>query len=172
MGAPAPSAGAARARPRGLRARPGALRRLPDRDDRHPGPGHRGGGCRHPRRAVRPGAVRGVRCPPSRGLRRRGQRPDRGALPAGDAPERRGRMTELSVLIPTWNAAGSIRRALDSVLTEHSIDLEFVVVDDGPTDAPKHVAAPIATADPRVVLLALPENGGVSKARNRGLEVV
>jgi glycosyltransferase involved in cell wall biosynthesis len=81
-------------------------------------------------------------------------------------------MTELSVLIPTWNAAGSIRRALDSVLAEHSIDLEVVVVDDGSRDATKEVVAAIAAADPRVVLLALPENGGVSNARNRGLEVV
>src|SRR6185369_16054412 len=71
-----------------------------------------------------------------------------------------------------WNAEGSIRRALDSVLAEHDLDLECVVVDDGSTDGTARIVAEVAVADPRVVLVALPHNGGVSAARNRGLEAV
>jgi hypothetical protein len=52
------------------------------------------------------------------------------------------------------------------------IDLECVVVDDGSTDRTGEVVRRIADADPRVVVITLPENGGVSNARNRGLEVV
>jgi Glycosyl transferase family 2 len=78
----------------------------------------------------------------------------------------------VSVLIAAWNAEGSIRRALDSVLAEHDLDLECVVVDDGSTDGTARIVAEVAMADPRVVLVALPRNGGVSAARNRGLEAV
>jgi hypothetical protein len=78
----------------------------------------------------------------------------------------------VSVLIPCWNSAGSIERALDSVLEERSVALECVVVDDGSTDRTLDVVRAVAARDPRVVVLALPENGGVSNARNRGLELV
>jgi hypothetical protein len=78
----------------------------------------------------------------------------------------------VSVLIPCWNAAGSIERALDSVLEERSVELECVVVDDGSTDRTLDVINAVAARDSRVVVLALAENQGVSDARNRGLELV
>ena len=78
----------------------------------------------------------------------------------------------VSVLIPCWNAEGSIGRALASVLEERSVPLECVVVDDGSTDRTVDVVRDVAAADPRVVLIALPVNEGVSNARNRGLEAV
>jgi hypothetical protein len=78
----------------------------------------------------------------------------------------------VSVLIPTWNAAGSIERAIDSILDERSFALECVVVDDGSTDHTLDVVRAIAARDPRVIVLALAENQGVSNARNRGLEMV
>ena len=50
--------------------------------------------------------------------------------------------------------------------------LECIVVDDGSTDRTVEVVREVAASDPRVVLIALPANEGVSNARNRGLEVV
>ena len=76
----------------------------------------------------------------------------------------------LSVLIPCWNAEGSIARAIASVLEERSVLLECIVVDDGSTDRTADIVAAVAAEDHRVVLLRLPENAGVSKARNMGLE--
>lgn len=76
----------------------------------------------------------------------------------------------LTVLIPSWNAEGSIARALDSVLEERSVPLECIVVDDGSTDRTADVVAAVAARDARVVLVRLPENAGVSNARNVGLE--
>ena len=89
------------------------------------------------------------------------------ATPSGgpDAPR-------LSILVPTWNAATTVERALDSVLAEREIALEVVVVDDASTDGTADLVAAIAERDPRIVLLRLPANGGVSNARNRGLELV
>jgi hypothetical protein len=80
-------------------------------------------------------------------------------------------LPRVSVVVPTWNAAGTVRRGLESVLAERGVDLECVVVDDGSTDGTADVVEALARADPRIVLLRLPENAGVSNARNRGLEV-
>ena len=77
----------------------------------------------------------------------------------------------LSILVPTWNAAATVERALASVLGERTIPLEVVVVDDASTDGTADVVAAVAERDPRVVLVRLPANGGVSNARNQGLDM-
>lgn len=76
----------------------------------------------------------------------------------------------LTVVMTSFNAAGTIERALASVLEERAILLEIVVVDDASTDATADVVARVAAADPRVVLIRAPANEGVSKARNRALD--
>jgi hypothetical protein len=78
----------------------------------------------------------------------------------------------VSVLVPCWNSVGSIERALDSVLEQRDVPLECVVVDDGSSDGTLDAIRAVAARDPRVVVLALPDNEGVSNARNRGLELV
>ena len=78
----------------------------------------------------------------------------------------------LSVLLPCWNAEDSIEGAIRSVLEAQSIDLECVVIDDGSTDGTADAVAAISARDPRVVLIRLPENQGVSAARNRGLDAI
>lgn len=77
----------------------------------------------------------------------------------------------LSVLIPCWNAATTIERALASVLDERGIALECIVIDDGSTDGTADIVQAVADRDPRVVLLRLPVNAGVSNARNSGMAV-
>jgi glycosyltransferase involved in cell wall biosynthesis len=104
-----------------------------------------------------------------------------GSLTSGDpAPEgvpRAATVTgtdgrpRLSVVVPTWNAVDTVGRGLESVLAERGVDLECVVVDDGSTDGTADVVEALARADPRIVLLRLPENAGVSNARNRGLGI-
>lgn len=83
-------------------------------------------------------------------------------------------MTEprVTVLIPTWNAEASIRRAIESVLEARDVPLECIVVDDGSTDKTVEVVRELAAADARVSLIALDVNAGVSNARNRGLAAV
>jgi glycosyltransferase involved in cell wall biosynthesis len=85
--------------------------------------------------------------------------------PAPDAPR-------LSILVPTWNAEATVERAVDSILAERSIPLEVIVVDDASTDDTAGIVTAVAARDPRVVLLRLRVNGGVSNARNRGLALV
>jgi hypothetical protein len=72
----------------------------------------------------------------------------------------------LSVVIPAYNAAGTIRSAVASILNQTMPVLETIVVDDGSADATVEVVAGIA--DPRVRLVSRP-NGGPSAARNAGI---
>jgi hypothetical protein len=76
----------------------------------------------------------------------------------------------VSVLVPCWNAGRVVERALASVLDERALPLEVIVVDDASTDDSLARIGAVATRDPRVVVVALAENGGVSNARNRGLD--
>jgi glycosyltransferase involved in cell wall biosynthesis len=86
------------------------------------------------------------------------------------APCPRG-VPKLSVLVPAWNAASTIERALDSILEDHRVQLECVVIDDGSTDGTADIVQARVDRDPRVVLVRLAVNGGVSNARNAGLAV-
>lgn len=74
----------------------------------------------------------------------------------------------VSVIIPTYNRARLLRRALDSVLSQTFQDFEVLVVDDGSTDDTEEAVA--AFVDPRIRYLRQLENRGVSAARNRGME--
>lgn len=77
-------------------------------------------------------------------------------------------MTEtvtVSVVIPAYNAAWCIRRAIDSVLAQSFRDFELIVVDDGSTDG---TAAVLAAYGDAVRVVAKP-NGGLSSARNAGI---
>jgi glycosyltransferase involved in cell wall biosynthesis len=75
-------------------------------------------------------------------------------------------MPEISVVIPAYNAAKTLRETLDSVLAQTFGDFEVIVVDDGSKDDTAAVAS--ATSDPRVRVISIP-NGGVSRARNLGI---
>ena len=74
----------------------------------------------------------------------------------------------VSVVIPAFNRAGTIREAAESVLSQSFDDLELIVVDDGSSDGT--LTALEAVSDSRLRVLALRENRGVSVARNRGID--
>lgn len=72
-----------------------------------------------------------------------------------------------SVVIPLYNKEQSITNTIQSVLDQTFQDFEIVVVNDGSTD--KSVERVKAFDDPRIRIIDKP-NGGVSSARNRGIE--
>lgn len=74
-------------------------------------------------------------------------------------------MPRVSVVIPTYNRAALLARAIDSVVSQTVEPLEILVVDDGSTDDTKTL---IRERYPQIRYLAQ-ENRGVSAARNRGI---
>ena len=80
-------------------------------------------------------------------------------------------MTEnprVSVVVPTYERADLVGRAVDSALAQTVEDIEVIVVDDGSTDGTREAVA--AESDPRVRYLEHESNRGVSAARNTGIE--
>lgn len=75
----------------------------------------------------------------------------------------------ISVIIPVYNMEPYLERCLDSVLNNTYRKLEVICIDDGSKDRSLEILRRYEAADPRVVVIAK-ENGGVSSARNAGLD--
>lgn len=73
----------------------------------------------------------------------------------------------ISVVIPAYNAAAIVGRAIESALAQTAPPLEVIVIDDGSTDNTADVAA---AYEPRIRLLRQ-ENAGPAAARNHGAKV-
>lgn len=73
----------------------------------------------------------------------------------------------VSVIIPTYNRATLLRRAVDSALSQTMSELEVLVVDDGSSDDTAGVIG--SYGDARLRYLRQASNMGVSAARNRGM---
>lgn len=73
----------------------------------------------------------------------------------------------ISVVIPLYNKAQSIKNTLNSVLSQSFQNFEIVVVDDGSTDNSAEV---VNSVDDKRIRLIRKENGGVCSARNSGIK--
>lgn len=76
----------------------------------------------------------------------------------------------VSVVLPTYNRASLLTRAVESVIAQTYADWELVVVDDGSTDDTATVAAIYASKLGVRFVYLRQENRGSSAARNRGIE--
>jgi glycosyltransferase involved in cell wall biosynthesis len=71
----------------------------------------------------------------------------------------------VSVIVPAYNAAGTIERTLRSVMAQTYANLEIVVVDDGSDDRSTDIIERMAHDDARIIFLRQ-SNAGVASARN------
>ncbi len=76
----------------------------------------------------------------------------------------------ISVIIPVFNMCDSLESTLQSVIAQTYSDLEIVCVDDGSTDGSHEVVESWAEKDSRIRVVSR-QNGGLSAARNSGLDV-
>lgn len=86
-----------------------------------------------------------------------------------DAPRHLPRQSPItvSVVLPVYNDEHHVAHAVRSALAQTGVSLEVVVVDDGSSDGTAEVLATLA--DPRVKVVRLPQNVGLTAALNRGL---
>jgi len=72
---------------------------------------------------------------------------------------------DVSVVIPAYNAAWCVAKAIESVLVQEGADFEIIVVDDGSTDDTAAVLARYGDA----IRVVRQRNQGLSAARNAGI---
>ena len=75
----------------------------------------------------------------------------------------------ISVILPTYNRAGFLERAMGSVLAQRCPCGELIVVDDGSSDETPALVARLATTSPIAVRSLYQENRGAAAARNTGI---
>ena len=75
----------------------------------------------------------------------------------------------ISVIVPVYNAEKTLRECVDYILNQEYKDFELILVDDGSRDASPAICDEYAGKDGRVKVFHKP-NGGVSSARNLGIE--
>lgn len=76
----------------------------------------------------------------------------------------------LSIITPVYNVESYLDRCVKSILNQSYHEIELILIDDGSTDRSSALCDEWATMDNRVVVIHK-ENGGVSSARNAGLDV-
>ena len=77
----------------------------------------------------------------------------------------------LSVITAVYNQEKFLRKCLDSLLDQKYQDLEIICVNDGSTDSSQSILEEYAAKDPRIRLVSKP-NGGLSSARNAGMDIM
>ena len=75
----------------------------------------------------------------------------------------------ISVIVPVYNAESTLIRCVDSILAQTFTDFELLLIDDGSKDRSGEICDGYAAKDSRVKVFHKP-NGGVSSARNLGLD--
>lgn len=79
-------------------------------------------------------------------------------------------MVKFSIVIPVYNVAPFLRTCLDSLLGQTYSEWEAICIDDGSTDRSSDILWEYARRDARIKVFCK-ENGGVSSARNLGLDI-
>lgn len=78
-------------------------------------------------------------------------------------------MAKLSIIVPIYNVEKYLPKCIDSILGQTYKDLELILVNDGSPDNSAKICDEYAQKDDRVIVIHKP-NGGVSSARNAGLD--
>ena len=79
------------------------------------------------------------------------------------------KMAEVSVIVPVYGVEKYIEQCFDSIMKQTFKDIEVIVIDDGSPDNCPKICDAYAERDPRFKVIHK-ENGGVSNARNTGIE--
>lgn len=78
-------------------------------------------------------------------------------------------MPKISVIVPIYNCEKYVSRCIESIMNQTFHDLEIILIDDGSNDKSVEICKNLEKKDSRIKLICV-ENGGVSRARNIGLD--
>ena len=78
-------------------------------------------------------------------------------------------MPKVSIIVPVYKAEQYLHRCIDSILSQSFTDWELILVDDGSPDKSGDICDEYSKKDPRIKVFHK-SNGGVSSARNLGLD--
>lgn len=76
----------------------------------------------------------------------------------------------VSIILPTYNGARYIKRAIDSVIAQTFSDWELLVIDDGSKDDTGNIVKEYTNKDSRIIYLKNEINLGIQKTLNKGLK--
>ncbi|WP_407856661.1 glycosyltransferase family 2 protein [Enterococcus hailinensis] len=79
-------------------------------------------------------------------------------------------MCEISIIVPVYKVEKYLEKCVDSILAQTFTDFELILVDDGSPDNSGTICDEYAKKDPRVKVIHK-ENGGLSSARNAGINI-
>jgi|GEM_PF-4042043 len=74
-----------------------------------------------------------------------------------------------SIIVPAYNTGESIRQCIESIIAQSSSDWELIIIDDGSLDSTLSIINEYSQKDRRIKAFHI-SNGGVSNARNVGIE--
>ena len=77
-------------------------------------------------------------------------------------------MPEVSVILPVYNSEKSLKRCIESVISQTFSDFELIIINDGSTDNSREICENFKYRDKRITVFNQ-QNAGVSAARNKGL---
>lgn len=75
----------------------------------------------------------------------------------------------ISIIVPVYNAESTLNRCIDSIVNQSFDDWELLLIDDGSRDCSGKICDEYAAKDSRIKVFHK-ENGGVSSARNVGID--
>ncbi|TQR60746.1 glycosyltransferase family 2 protein [Campylobacter troglodytis] len=78
---------------------------------------------------------------------------------------------QISIIVPIYNVAPYLKECLQSLVHQSYENLDIVLIDDGSSDGSLEIALEFAASDSRIFVVSKP-NGGLSSARNFGLEFI
>ena len=80
-------------------------------------------------------------------------------------------MTKVSIIIPIYNVEQYLARCLDSVINQTHKEMDIICVNDCSPDNSSHILEKYAKKDARIKIVNREKNGGLSAARNSGMDV-
>lgn len=76
----------------------------------------------------------------------------------------------VSIIVPAYNAETTLNSTIESIYRQNTDAFEIIIIDDGSTDRTDQICKDLAAKDDRIIVLHRDKPGGVSNARNLGID--